>query len=379
MATIRDRRLGAMAVTTCMLFLLLLSMLMAGCAATKASLDASVPPPEPEKPPLNPLTGEVVASWDLVTRRPLAVKVENDPAARPQSGIVDADLVYEELVEGGITRFVCVYLSKEPPAIGPDRSARPSDTDICYYLNPLFACSGGERTVVSMIQASGMNYIEEDATHFWRDRSRHAPHNLYTSDALLRQYLAETGDTYKGLPVSGLAFSGGEEEKEQPAGGEQVEESAGEAVEGSGEAAAGESVMWSPATTVNVPYKTAVCAASYQYDPASDSYLHLINGTPHTDLTTGARVAPRNVIVQYCTVTNSNLTDVTGSTVPVTQVIGGGKCLVFTGGKAFHATWRKDNRSSPTRFTDENGNLLPLKPGQTWIHLVSEDIGATYQ
>jgi hypothetical protein len=354
------------------LFLVSLALLLflgtlAGCTASRASQNGNEPAPEPEKPPVNPLTGEVVASWDLITRRPLAVKVENDPKARPQSGIVDADLVYEELVEGGVTRFICIYLSKESPTIGPTRSARPSDIDITFFLEPLLICSGGSDTVISMVQAAGMMYIAEDATYFWRDRSRRAPHNLYTSTALLRQYLLEQGDTFNKLPDSGLAFAA-EEEAEPPAAEE-------DAVEGESE----ESVMVSPATTISIAYKAAICAASYAYDTTSKSYLHSIQGAPHSDLTTGQRVAPRNVIVQYVTVSDSGLRDVTGSAVPVSQVIGSGKCLVFTDGMVYHGTWKKASRSVPTEFTDENGNRIPLQAGQTWIHLINEEIPVTYQ
>jgi len=357
-----------------LLTLVLISVLipLSGCTATSASTDIVEPEPEPEKPPVNPLTGEVVASWDLVTRRPLAVKVENDPKARPQSGIIDADLVYEELVEGGVTRFICIYLSRDAQAIGPTRSARPSDIDVTFFLNPLLICSGGSNTVISMVQAAGMMYITEDASHFWRERTRYAPHNLYTSTALLRQYLLEEGDSFNSLPDSGLYFA---EPQEEPAE-ETADEEGG--VEG-GEAAAQESVMVSQASAINIAYKAAICAASYQYDAASESYLHSIQGAPHTDLTTGNRVAPSNVIVQYVTVTNSSLRDVTGAPVPVSQVTGSGNCLVFTGGKVYHATWKKGSRSVPTTFVDENGNPVPLHPGQTWIHLISEDIPVTYE
>jgi hypothetical protein len=378
MITKSGRRLRAV-LTVLILSLFLSSFVagLAGCAATSASTVSVEPAPEPEKPPVNPLTGEVAASWSLVTRRPLAVKVENHADARPQSGITDADLVYEELVEGGLTRFICIYLSKESPAIGPTRSARPSDIDITYYLNPLLICSGGSDSVMSMLQASGMMYIEEDETHFWRERTRRAPHNLYTSTALLRQYLAEKGDTYNFLPDSGLYFVDPEEEAEAEEAGTPSEAEGGETADEEG--AAPESVMVSPATSINVAYKAAMCAAAYQYDASTDSYLHSIQGKPHNDLTTGSRVAPRNVIVQYVKVSNSGLRDVAGSPVPVSQVTGSGQCLVFSGGKVYHATWKKGSRSVPTTFSDENGNPVPLHPGQTWIHLISEDIPVTYK
>jgi hypothetical protein len=373
MNTSNGRRARIATVMSCAFLFLLLSLTpLVACTASKASQDVSPPQPEQEEiPPLNPLTGEEVSSWDLITRRPLAVKVENDPRSRPQSGIVDADLVFEELVEGGITRFICVYLSKDPQVIGPSRSARPSDVDICFYLNPLLACSGGEKRVVSMIRASGIMYIEEDKVHFYRDRSRRSPHNLYTSSALLRQYLVEVGDSYNALPPRGFTFIDDSEDK-----GESQSEADGYDAESD---SIGETTVWSPATSIDIPYKMRVCAASYQYDPASDTYLHSINGVAHNDLTTGKRVAPRNVIVQVVRLTGSGIRDVTGAETPVSQVVGSGRCLIFTGGRVCHATWNKDSRSSPTQLLNPNGDPVPLRPGQTWIHLVSEDIEAIYK
>lgn len=336
--------------------LLLVTLLPSGCSPSKPKrVEGAVV--DPGRPPVNPLTGEAVDSWDLVTRRPLAVKVENDPLARPQSGIINADLVYEELVEGGMTRFICVYLSRDSLSIGPTRSARTSDIDITYFLDPLLICSGGARHVMSTLRASGMMFITEDSKHFWRDRSRRAPHNLYTSTELLRGYLEESGDDYGKLPQSGLVFYSASEVggKDNPDGGAPA------------------------ATQIDIPYKAAACAASYQYDPASDSYPHSINGAPHTDLTTGKRVAPRNVIVQFVTVTWGGARDATGAETPNLQVVGSGKCLVFSGGKVYTGTWEKADRGSPTLFKDLLGNPIKLRPGQTWIHLVTEDIAVTYR
>ncbi|MDI7250983.1 MAG: DUF3048 C-terminal domain-containing protein, partial [Actinomycetota bacterium] len=228
--------------------------------------------------------------------------------------------------------------------------------------DPLLICSGGASQVISMVKAAGLKYISEDSVHFWRDRTRKVPHNLYTSTTLLRQYLAETGDTCNKLPQSGLVFTS--------SGGAPGEENA----EGDSQ-----SVMYSTATTITIPYKATICAASYQYDASTDTYLRSVNGVPHADLTTGKRVAPRNIIVQFITVTGSGIYDVTGAETPNLQVIGSGKCLVFVGGRVYHGTWKKPNRNSPTRFLDENGRDIPLHPGQTWIHLVTEDIGAVYK
>ena len=356
MTTKRSRCFPAAVILTVLLLLPLL-IPMSGCSKTSVAQDPEVPEVEAPKPSINPLTGEVVSSLELISRRPLAVKVENDPKARPQSGIIDADLVYEELVEGGVTRFACIYLSKDPQAIGPTRSARVSDIDITFFLNPLLICSGGASNVIATVKASGMLYIEEDVAHFWRERSRRAPHNLYTSSPLLRQYLTEIGDGYNALPVAGFVFSQPEESESQ-----ETQETQG-----------------AQATTIKIPYKAVICAAEYQYDAASGSYLHTINGAPHTDLTSGRRVAPRNVIVQFVKVVDSGQRDASGAPVPVSQVIGSGKCMVFSGGKVYTGTWKKTSRTSPTEFVASQGKPISLNTGQTWIHLVTDDIGATYQ
>jgi hypothetical protein len=352
------KKLGSMSVTLAILLLLPL----AGCAPSRAAQDTTVVESQPPKPVINPLTGEAVSSLDCISRRPLAVKVENDPKARPQSGIIDADLVYEEIVEGGVTRFMCIYLSKDCSAIGPTRSARISDIDMAFFLNPLLICSGGAPNVMAAVKASGLLYIEEDSQHFWRDRKKPAPHNLYTSTDRLRQYLAQSGDTFNALPVSGLAFGQTAQDQAQQDGQTSAEGGAG-----------------TPATAIKIPYKSVICTGEWQYDAASDTYLHSINGTPHTDLTTGKRVAFRNVIVQYVKLVDSGARDVTGAPVPTTQVVGSGKCLVFSGGKVQSGTWKKASRSSPTEFVDSEDNPIELRAGQTWIHLVTDDIGAQYQ
>lgn len=353
------KRMTAARTVLAMLFLVaLLSTSLAGCGKSRAVTtgDESERPARDEGP-VNPLTGEKVQSWDLVSRRPLAIKVENEPPARPQSGLLEAELVYEELVEGGATRFICIYLAHECPVVGPVRSARPSDIDIIYFLKPLLTCSGGSSQVIRMLESSGIMYVTEDSSFFWRDRSRRMPHNLYTSTELLRRYLAEKNDGFRGPVYSGFTFVPGEGEAEE---GESAHPSAS-------------------ANAINVHYPDKSCNASYSYDAASDRYLRSTGGKAHTDLKTGRQLAPVNVIIQFVKVQNSSLRDAAGSPVPVSQVVGSGRCLVFSGGMVYVGNWRKGNRNSPTTFTDEEGRPIPLRPGQTWIHLVGEDFRVDYR
>ncbi len=377
--------------------MLLITVLISteGCYPSTRGIPISqeeTPEEEPPKPIINPLTGEEVASESLISRRPLAVKIENDPNARPQSGLVDAELVFEELVEGGVTRFICFFLANESKALGPNRSVRPSDIDICFFLEPLLICSGGAPSVMAMVKASGMMYLEEDGTHFWRDRKRRAPHNLYTNTARLRTYLAEKGDNFNKIADSGLCFYSQKEiaeimkkeaDQEEAGAQESSPESQGRELESgeNGEESVSSDISIQrsiPASNINIGYEAA-CAVTYRYDPILGTYLRWTQNKPLTDLESGKQVSPRNVIIQYVQITSSGLRDVLGAESPNSLVIGSGKCLVFTWGKLIEGTWSKASRTAPTIFRDVMGNQIRLYPGQTWIHLIPQNIKVTYQ
>ncbi len=337
---------------------------LAGCKGSSQGTAANpetgpVPPP----PIINPLTGKTVASVDLIRRRPLAVKVENDPAARPQSGLNGADIVYEEMVEGGITRFCALFLSQDISVIGPCRSARPSDIDISYFHLPLFACSGGAPGMMTQIKQAGMLGLEEDGAHFWRDKSRRAPHNLYTSTALLREALASWQDDYNQLPATSFAFM-----SEKDAADEAAEMASGNPAGTTG----------GTATTIDIAYGNA-CDVHYDYAAGSDAYLRTLNGHPNTDLTTGAQLSPTNVVVQYVDVVPSGLKDVLGADSPDSVVVGTGTAVIFSGGRVINATWSKSSRSVPTVYKDQDGKVVQLHPGQTWVNFIPDRIALTYQ
>ena len=133
-----------------------------------------------------PLTGKTLPDDKRPPNRPvLAVKVENTPDAQPLSGLQDADIIYEEVVEGGITRFVSLFQCDEADRIGPVRSVRTTDPKILapFSEHPLLAFSGGSNGVRNIVEAAGMTTMDEESAPkaFMRDEERVAPHNLYTS------------------------------------------------------------------------------------------------------------------------------------------------------------------------------------------------------
>jgi len=356
----RRSHIRSIAVLALALLVALPLLALAGCKSSRQASTGQTEQAGPVAPPLiNPLTGKTVASADIVRRRPLAVKVENDPAARPQSGLPGADIVYEEMVEGGVTRFIALFLSQDVSAIGPCRSARPSDIDIAFFHLPLLACSGGAPGIMKQIQQAGMLGLEEDGSHFWRDKSRKAPHNLYTSTDRLRTALASWRDDYNQIPASSLAF---------------MSEQNAAAAASSGSA---EGQMGTTASSIDIAYGNG-CDVHYDYGPTGDGYLRTVNGHPSTDLTTGAQLQPTNVIVQYVEVVPSGLKDVLGADSPNSVVIGTGRAVIFSGGQIINATWSKANRNSPTVYKDTGGKEVQLHPGQTWINMIPDRIALTY-
>lgn len=279
----------------------------------------------------------------------LAVKVENHPEARPQSGLDQAEVIYEELVEGGVTRFVAVYLDEDVPEIGPVRSARPMDVDLLEYLDPLFAVSGGSSEVMRIIGDSSLEYVSEavDETidYFFRTRDRRAPHNLYTSTSLLREYCANAGH-----------------------GGRQWDEDIFRF---------GEPGQSDACDSLKVRYP-ASCAVSYSYDASSRRYLRSMAGTPHLDKISGRQLAPATVIIQYVELEDTGVRDVAGDLSPDAVVVGCGNGLVFSGGKVFHTTWEKSSSSQRAVFLSEEGEEITITPGQVWVHLIPASITVEY-
>ena len=304
--------------------------------------DAAAPPQERTT---SPLCGLPLADAGSATRRALAVKVENHPSARPQSGLDQAEVVYEELVEGGVTRFIALYLDREASEIGPVRSARPMDVDILTYIDPLFAISGGSPEVMQIVKDSPIAYVseavDETADYFFRTRDRRAPHNLYTSTSLLREYCAQQGLGTHDWGEDLFSF------------GDPPEAEA--------------------CSSMVVGYPGS-CSVSYEYDASSGSYLRSMGGAPHVDKSSGKRIAPTTVIIQYVELEDTGVRDMAGDLSPDAVVVGSGEAIVCADGKLYRGTWSKDGPSKRTVFMSEEGGEIIIEPGQVWIHLVPEGI-----
>ncbi|SCX49043.1 Protein of unknown function [Klenkia marina] len=334
-------------------------MLLAGCgseaaapAAAPTSTEAApattaAPVATPAPQPVAPLTGLPVAAVD--PRPALAVKIENPPIARPQAGLTEADIVWEQVVEGGTSRFVAVYQSRLPASIGPVRSTRPMDPAIAAPLRGLFATSGGQGQYLSAVSASGLQLFSFDAGDdgFARQGPRQAPHNVYLDPAAL--YAAADAE-HQAPPAAQFGYA--------PTAGTQT-------TIAQGSAASGLDLQLSPDAT-----------PSWTWDPVARSWARAEAGTPAT-AADGVRVSATNVVVLRVEVVATDAVDPAGNPVPETLLAGRtGEGLVATAGRTVPITWTKGGDGDPVTLAAPDGSPVLLAPGTTWVELVPTGSGA---
>lgn len=283
-----------------------------------------------------PLTGTVAASGP--TQPALSVKIDNAPAARPQSGLNQADLVFECLVEGGLSRIMAVYQSQSAALIGPIRSARPVDGALLRALNGgIFAYSGAATGEIAPAKAYSTAFLlsnDADSGPFQRLSSRSAPENVYSSTAKLRAEAARL-NVHPGTPNALFTYG---------------------------------------AVPLGLPTARQISvviggASSALWVYNGSSYLRSEGGTPHL-LADGQQVRATNVVVLRVQVTHSGITDAAGNEDPFVLAYGNGTVQFFRNGVVEDGHWSRPTVSDPYQFTSTSGGALTLSPGSTWIELV---------
>lgn len=287
------------------------------------------------------LNGVEVADEAAVTKPVTAVMIENSPDSRPQSGIKQAEVVYEAVAEGGITRFLCLYQQNKPGLVGPVRSLRMYYVDWLAPYQASVAHVGGSAAALAEIRNGSYRDIDQffNAGSYWRARDRYAPHNVYTNFEKLDALNAAKG--HNNSQFSGQARVDGKA-SEQP-----------------------------NATSIDINFSGPLYNTHYDYDKASNSYLRSIGGAASNDREEG-RIAPSVVIAMRVDETTVREDGWRQSIVTV----GSGVANIFQNGTAIEATWRKGSRSEPIRFFGADGQEIALNRGQTWIGAVANNGGS---
>ena len=313
----------------------------AAATTTEAPSTTGAPSTTTTAPPLlAPLLGVPFAGDPAILQRPaLIIKINNVDTsssreqARPQQGLNQADVVFEERTEGGITRFASVFHSTDSDPVLPVRSARLTDIDITSMFNrPLFANSGGNAGVMQAVRDANLvpvGHSDVGSGVYYRVDGRVAPHNLATSTQALYALAPE------GMLPPPVLF------KYREAGTPPT--------------------VGAPARGVRVEYGGGTAQAPVQHewvDSASGGgWARTQRDTPHVD-TEGVRISPANVAVQFIPYDNNR-----------GNLGGSGEAWVFTGGHVIQGTWHRPDLTQPTIWKDATGAEILFAPGRTWILL----------
>jgi len=274
-------------------------------------------------------------------KRPvIAAKIDNAPQAWPQSGLTHADVIYEEMVEGGYTRYMAVFQSQGASVLGPIRSVRASDADIAAPLRGFFAYSGGIPTFVNDIRKSGVKDVGAMVLGniYYRLSSRPEPHNLYTSTSAIYKGAASAG-IQAGLPPKLFDFR-------KP---------------GSGFSASGSK----PISTLFVDI-SGNAKDLWTWNSGAGNWIRTTNGVVQRN-PSGIAESAKNVIIEFVSYTNTGFVDPAGNPVPQAHSVGLGKAIFLSGGKVADGTWSKASEHAVTTFNDSSGQPIKLAPGRTWV------------
>ena len=323
------------------------------CTANPATPSASESATPEVKYVTAPLTGiryvEGSAEALALASPSVACKIDNSEAARPQQGLNSTDVVFDEMVEGGLTRLVAIWHSSKPTAIGPVRSIRPMDPDIISPFGGIVCYSGGQQVFVNAMRATDVFNASETTEQgngtFSRSKDRYAPHNVIVDAAKLAGMHTELA-----APQVMWDFAASTAEAS--------------AVSATGSLAA---------TSVKVSYPDAAALWTWSASATSatgepGAWVRTQDSKPHIDKLSGEQVRATNVVVLDVKIDRSYLDHKYGN-VPKTIMISSGKAWVFTAGRMVEVQWQKTSATGRIILTDATGAAITLAPGNTWVEL----------
>ncbi|GAB4533247.1 MAG: hypothetical protein Kow0063_14990 [Anaerolineae bacterium] len=291
----------------------------------------------------NPLTGLLEDDPAVLQRRPVHVRVGNDPGARPQVGLGEADLVYEEIVEWWVTRFTAVYLSRAPEMVAPIRSARLINTQLTQQFDAALVNSGGSdgvRWELSQLPIVNLDEYFWPQPYFYREnqgwQTRLAVNLVAAHQLMEREGMAAA------VSLRGFLFS------DEPVGGD-------------------------PARSISIPYPRQTSQTEWRYDPDSGRYLRWVSGEPLLDFASGQQISAANVIIYYAEHLPTDIVEDSNGATSIRIIVNGeGRAKICRDGMVIEGLWRTDGTQTP-EFVFPNGQPIPLKPGNSWIEVVPTD------
>ena len=299
---------------------------------------------------INLLSGLEI-SGKILNSRPFAVMINNAPEARPQSGLNKADIVMEVVDEGGITRLIGVFSSNSADTIGPIRSARQYYAELARMFDPIYVFWGTYPEGYKLIQNMDMDVLTplgdgtgassiianiSEGKDAWRDSSRVAPNNAYSSTEKLAAAAENNGYSLQG-GQSPLNFKLDATDDKKGSTG-----------------------------SIKIDFSVEAFASDFKYDKSSNKYLKSTGGKPSIDRESNEQLSFNNVIALVTDIANSG--DSAGHM--VVRTTGSGKAFFFFDGNVVEGTWERQSVTDPTQFKDSAGNNVLFNRGSTYIGMV---------
>ena len=330
-----------------------LLLTLTGCS----SGTRSTPPAADETPAVKyvtaPLTGVKYAEGSpeaaALVSPSVACKIDNSEAARPQQGLNSTDVVFDEMVEGGLTRLVAIWHSNKPTNVGPVRSIRPMDPDIISPFGGIVCYSGGQQIFVNLMRATAVFNASETSEQgqgtFSRSKERPAPHNVIVNAQKLAANHADITAPQQMWDFAATAA----------------------------EATAATAATSAGAKSVQINYPSALALWTWSGNTKSvtgesGAWVRTQDGKPHVDKLTGEQVRASNVVVLDVKIDRSYADHKYGN-IPKTLMIASGKAWVFSNGRSIEANWQKTSATGRIILTDSAGAAINLAPGNTWVEL----------
>lgn len=324
--------------------LTILVMILAACKKEKNVVEEQVQPVQEEKTfYVTPFTGELVENE--ITMRPIIATINNHPKARPQSGLSSADVVFEMLAEGDITRLLALYQSEIPSNIGPIRSARSYFVEIAKGLDAFYIAHGYSPEAKKMLKqdkvVDNINGMQYDGTFFKRSSDRKAPHNSYISGENVKLGAEKVNASL--LYQKKVSYTYYKED---------------EAVQ-----------LGTDAKEINVKYSSGTqFNSTYQYDAVTNKYTRTVDGKFTTDALTNEAIQLSNILVleaKHSIIDDYGRRDI--------DIFSGGKAFIFQAGIMREVQWK--NIDGVLKAVEQDGTEVKLVPGKTWIHIVPTQPG----
>jgi hypothetical protein len=311
------------------------------------------------------------ADEELAERRAIAVKIDNHPKARPQSGLQEADAVFETIVEAGLTRFIALFHQSDSEYVGPIRSGRPTDANVIAPTGASFQFSGAQRWVKKYIADKGVEIIPDSGATTFRNRSRPGPHNLYGDTLAMREYADDR--EFSDEPPPPL-FNYGYNPTEGEAGAEAIafhwsdqpdvvwkwdgEQYLRFNEDAPHEWVASDEVIEEASSTTTTTTRATTTTAG---DDAASAEL------PEYDNVTSGQVSAEYLVVIKGSLYTAYDPAGRGSGVPAVETIGEAEALVFYDGQVVKGTWSREEHTDPFLLLDEEGNEIIVRPGKLWV------------